>query len=86
MDDLADVLLNIASPMQFMCQALGISPADANELDNVLYEHIQRCIPPGGLNLMVGQTSAEQKGNGISLDTVLTSVVVETVSETSHLC
>ena len=62
MDDLAEILLDVVDPMKFMCQALGISPADANELDNNLYEHIQRCLPSGGLNLLVGQLGGEQKG------------------------
>ncbi|XP_022105711.1 phosphoinositide 3-kinase adapter protein 1-like isoform X2 [Acanthaster planci] len=61
MDELAEVLRDVVDPMKFMCQALGISPADANELDNNLYEHIQRCLPSGGLNLLVGQVGGEQK-------------------------
>ncbi|XP_071808500.1 uncharacterized protein [Asterias amurensis] len=60
MDDLTLALLNITDPMKFMCQALGISPADSNELDNILFEHIQHCVPQGGLNLLVGQVGAEQ--------------------------
>ncbi|XP_038060070.1 B-cell scaffold protein with ankyrin repeats-like isoform X2 [Patiria miniata] len=61
MDELAQTLQGIVDPMRFMCQALGISTADANELDNKLYEHIQTCLPSGGLNLLVGQSGAEQK-------------------------
>ncbi|XP_033643897.1 phosphoinositide 3-kinase adapter protein 1-like isoform X2 [Asterias rubens] len=60
MDDLTLALLNITDPMKFMCQALGISPADSNELDNILFEHIQHRVPQGGLNLLVSQVGAEQ--------------------------
>ncbi len=60
MDDLTLALLNVTDPMKFMCQALGISPADSNELDNMLFEYIQQRLPQGGLNLLVGQEGAEQ--------------------------
>ncbi|XP_072037710.1 uncharacterized protein [Amphiura filiformis] len=48
MDVMSDLLRTITNPFEFMCEALNISPADSNTLDNVLFEHCNKHLPHEG--------------------------------------
>ena len=65
MDVMSDLLRTITEPFQFMCEALSISPADSNTLDNVLYQHCQKHLPPegsGSFQNIFGTTQETQQG------------------------
>nr|XP_023016214.1 uncharacterized protein LOC111505607 [Leptinotarsa decemlineata] len=44
--ELEQILRSTANPVEFMCQALGFSPAERELLDNWLVHRLQNNIPP----------------------------------------
>ncbi|XP_071505390.1 uncharacterized protein [Diadema antillarum] len=61
-DILGDILNKTLHPLNFICESLGISPADSNQLDNVLHERCKRHMPPSGFRsiLPVHPTGGKQ--------------------------
>ncbi|XP_072165190.1 uncharacterized protein [Diadema setosum] len=61
-DILGDILNKTLHPLNFICESLGISPADSNQLDNVLHERCKRHMPPSGFRsiLPVQPTGGKQ--------------------------
>ncbi|KAI5692363.1 hypothetical protein M8J76_015789, partial [Diaphorina citri] len=46
MRELDQLLKTAESPLQFLCQTLGVSPGDRDQLDSVLVAALQKNIPP----------------------------------------
>uniref|UniRef100_A0A8D8LE23 Phosphoinositide 3-kinase adapter protein 1 n=1 Tax=Cacopsylla melanoneura TaxID=428564 RepID=A0A8D8LE23_9HEMI len=46
MRELDQLLKTAESPLQFLCQTLGVSPGDRDQIDNVLVTALQKNMPP----------------------------------------
>lgn len=51
------------SPLEFMCQAMGVLVADQRALDGHLVQAFQRNMPPAGFHLLAGAAAATAGGS-----------------------
>ncbi|XP_041485196.1 phosphoinositide 3-kinase adapter protein 1-like isoform X8 [Lytechinus variegatus] len=61
---LSDIISKAVNPLNYLCDVLGISPADSNQLDNELHEQCKKYMPERGFShlLPVKETSVGKQG------------------------
>ncbi|XP_039215940.1 phosphoinositide 3-kinase adapter protein 1 isoform X3 [Crotalus tigris] len=52
MEEISNLLSNVANPMEFMCQAFKIVPYCTETLDKILTESLKKNLPASGLHLL----------------------------------